>query len=221
MVEITKEDELEIIRLYDIERYTLRRIAKLYNTDHHRIKRILEKHNVQITSHKERKQIPMSEETKMKIGNANRGKSRNVGRKMPISLLYVNMQKHLKYNVPLDFLKEFEIDKLKTLNSVIKNTRVSKHFNSDKYMEFVNFFYYDEGFNFTYNNWIKEGKKKYAKPSLDHIIPLSKGGTWDIDNLQIIPWCINRAKFNYLINEWEHILQRYFMNGGDFYRRQN
>lgn len=68
MTEISKEDELEIIRLYDVEKYTMRRIAKEFNTDHHRVKRILEKYNISITSFKGRKQIPMSEEGEL-LGN--------------------------------------------------------------------------------------------------------------------------------------------------------
>lgn len=35
------------------------------------------------------------------------------------------------------------------------------------------------------------------------------------------PWCINRAKFNYEAEEWLYILERYFVKGGDFYRRHN
>lgn len=221
MVEISKEDELEIIRLYDAEKYTLRRIAKEFNTDHHRIKRILEKNGVTVTSSKGRRQIPMSEETKIKMSLAKKGKSYGVGKKMPKSSLYKNMQKHLRFNIELEFLQQFDdVEKLKILNRIIRNTRLPVGFTDDDYKNYIKTFYYDEGFNNTYDNWIKEGKKKFAKPSIDHIKPLSKGGTWNIDNLQIVPWCINRAKFNYSIEEWEHILQHYFVNGGGFYRRQ-
>ena len=132
------------------------------------------------------------------------------------------MQKHLRFNIELEFLQQFEdVEKLKILNRIIRNTRLPVGFTDDEYKNYIKTFYYDEGFNNTYDNWIKEGKKKFAKPSIDHIKPLSKGGTWDIDNLQIVPWCINRAKFNYSIDEWKHILQHYFVNGGGFYRRQN
>ena len=222
MVEISREDELEIVRLYDIEKYTLRRIAKEFDTDHHRIKRILEKNEITVSSSKGRRQIPMSEETKIKMSLAKKGKSYGIGKKMPKSSLYKNMQKHLRFNIELEFLQQFEdVEKLKILNRIIRNTRLPVGFTDDEYKNYIKTFYYDEGFNNTYDNWIKEGKKKFAKPSIDHIKPLSKGGTWDIDNLQIVPWCINRAKFNYSIDEWKHILQHYFVNGGGFYRRQN
>lgn len=222
MLEINNDDEKEIIRLYEQEKYTLRRIAKLFKTNHHRIKRILDKHNIKITGVKGRKRIPCSDDTRKKMSLAKKGKSFGVGRKMPKSSLYKNMKKHLKYDVNLEFLEQFEdIEKLKMLNNVIKNTRVSLYFDNIKYMNYISIFYYDEGFNFTYNNWLQEGKKRFAKPSLDHIKPLSKGGTWDLENLQIIPWCINRAKFNYQEEEWIYILDRYFVKGGDFYRRHN
>lgn len=213
---------MEIIRLYDVEKYTLRRIAKEFDTDHHRVKRILEKHNIPITSFKGRKQIPMSEETKLKMSLAKKGKSFGVGRKMPKSSLYKNMQQHLRFNIELEFLQQFDdVEKLKILNQILRNTRLPDDFSDDDYKNYIKTFYYDEGFNYTYINWIKEGKKKFAKPSIDHIKPLSKRGTWDIDNLQIVPWCINRAKFNYSTEEWKYILEHYFVNGGGFYRRQN
>ena len=222
MVEISKEDEIENNRLYDIEKYTLRRIAKEFDTDHHRIKRILEKNEIKVTSSKGRRQIPMSEEAKIKMSLAKKGKSYGIGKKMPKSSLYKNMQKHLRFNIELEFLQQFDdIEKLKILNRIIRNTRLPDRFTDEDYKTYIKTFYYDKGFNNTYENWIKEGKAKFAKPSIDHIKPLSKGGTWDIENLQIVPWCINRAKFNYSLEEWKYILQRYFVNGGDFYRRQN
>lgn len=222
MTKISKEDELEIIRLYDVEKYTMRRIAKEFNTDHHRVKRILEKYNIPITSFKGRKQIPMSEEAKLKMSLAKKGKSFGFGRKAPKSSLYKNMQQHLRFNIELEFLQQFDdVEKLKILNRILRNTRLPDNFSDDDYKNYIKTFYYDEGFNYTYANWIKEGKKKFAKPSIDHIKPLSKRGTWDINNLQIVPWCINRAKFNYSEEEWEYILEHYFVNGGDFYRRQN
>ena len=34
---------------------------------------------------------------------------------------------------------------------------------------------------------LNEKLVSFAKPSLDHKVPLSKGGTWELSNLQIIP----------------------------------
>lgn len=91
---------------------------------------------------------------------------------MPKSSLYKNMQKHLKYDIDLEFLQQFDdVEKLKVLNRIMRNTRLPDNFSSDDYKEYIRKFYYDEKFIRTYNNWIVEGKKKYAKPSIDHIKP--------------------------------------------------
>lgn len=63
---------------------------------------------------------------------------------------------------------------------------------------------------------LNEKLVSFAKPSLDHKVPLSKGGTWESSNLQIIPWCVNRAKFNYMPDEWEYIRKKYLSKEGGF-----
>lgn len=224
LTEISKEDELEIVRLYDIEKYTLRRIAKIFDTDHHKISRVLTKHNVEISSddrvitpRKGYKKKPFTEEHRKNIGLASKGRKTNLGKKMSKSSLYKNMQKHLKYHVELEFLQQFDdIDKLKMLNRIIRNSRLPEKFSHDDYKNYIKKFYYDKKFNRTYQNWIDEGKKLYAKPSIDHIIPVSKGGTWELENLQIIPWCINRAKYNFMPEEWDYIRNKYLSKEGEF-----
>ena len=91
------------------------------------------------------------------------------------------------------------------LNSILTRDRVAEHFDTDKYKIFIDKFYNDKQFNEVYDTYIKENMANYAKPSLDHIIPLSKGGTWEFDNLQILSWVENRAKYNFMPQEWEYI----------------
>lgn len=85
MKEITEEDELEIVRLYDIEKYTLRRIGKIVGIDHHRVKRILKKYGVGIsnkdrviTSRKGYKKKPFTEEHRKNIGLVGKGRKSNL-----------------------------------------------------------------------------------------------------------------------------------------------
>lgn len=208
---IKEVDELEVIRLYLEEKMTLRMIGRCLNIDHHRVARILNKNNIEVTN-VGRKRAPFSEEHKRKISESSKGrKSYWKGKKMPLEAVYKNMQSHLRWEVELEFLMKFDdIEKLKILNEMLTRDRVSKHFNTEKYKNFILKFYNDSQFIKVYNDFILEDKKKYAKPSLDHIIPLSKGGTWDLDNLQILSWVENRAKFNFLPEEWEYIKRKYF-----------
>lgn len=52
------------------------------------------------------------------------------------------------------------------------------------------------------------------KPSLDHIVPKSKGGSLNnIDNLQFLTWFENRAKNDLTQEEWNSIKN----NIGDYF----
>jgi 5-methylcytosine-specific restriction endonuclease McrA len=54
-----------------------------------------------------------------------------------------------------------------------------------------------------YNSW-NNNKGKWNIPTLDHIIPLSRGGDFfDLDNIQILTWFENRAKAEMTQKEWE------------------
>lgn len=211
MFELNK-DELnrEIKRLYVEEKYSMRKIGRILKRDHHYIKRRLEEEGIEITQ-RGRIRDPFSDETKRKMSEkAKQRGANNQGVKMSIKAVYKNMRAHLKYDIELDWLMQFKnIEKLKCLNKILSRDRVCIHFNSEKYKMFIEKFYYDTNFNKQFEIYCVT-RDKWDLPSLDHVLPLSKGGTWDLDNLQIISWFENRAKCDLQMKKFEELIRKYF-----------
>ena len=202
-------DEKEIIRLYVEEKMTLRMVADNFGTNHHRIKRILVKNGIEITQ-KNRIRKPFSESHKKKISDS-RKEAYKSGKYVPYNIglnnsrehNIKNMVGHIKYDVDFNFYNQFEdLEKIKCLNRMLTRNRVSKFFNTTSYKAFIIKFYYDNQFNLVYNNWIANDKDRWAKPSLDHKRPSSKGGDYSLENLQVLTWFENRAKCDMTQDEW-------------------
>jgi hypothetical protein len=204
MVKIQPINESKAIELYTKDKMTLRMIADELNTNHHRVKRILTKEGIEITQ-KGRIRRPFTDEHRKKISESSKGRPGYwKGKTMDKISVLKNMVTHLQYDVTINDLTSYEnIEKLKVLNWMLSKHRVSKHFNTSKYILFIDKFYNDPQFNTIYQKWLDNDKDKWGKPSLDHIQPLSKGGTWELNNLQILTWFENRAKCDMTQEEWE------------------
>ena len=79
----------------------------------------------------------------------------------------------------------------------------------DEYKKAVQYFYKDKQFNQIYNFWQAHKNETntfydLAKPSIDHIIPLSRGGTSELSNLQILTVFENLAKRDMTMEEWNN-----------------
>ncbi len=193
-----KVDENEIMELYD-NKHTIRHIAEIIGIDHHRVKRILLKNNIILTKRKTIKQKKeCSDYTRNLISLKNKGKkktqlSEDTKKKITMS----------KKSLVLSDISEFEnFSKFMYLARV---TKKYKEINKDKfiYLSFIKFFYYDTNFNNIYDRWLENNKNKWYAPSLDHIIPISKGGLTNMDNLRFITWFENKAKSDMHLMEWE------------------
>lgn len=78
----------------------------------------------------------------------------------------------------------------------------------EEYQNAVRYFYNNEQFNKIYEFWLLLENEKntfydLSKPSLDHIVPLSKGGTSKLENLQVLTVFENLAKRDMTMEEWE------------------
>lgn len=85
--------------------------------------------------------------------------------------------------------------------------------NNDEYKIIIDYFYNDPQFNAIYNFWLSHKLENetfydWAKPSLDHIIPSSKGGTNTLDNFQFLTTFENLAKRDMTMTEWENFKQK-------------
>ena len=82
----------------------------------------------------------------------------------------------------------------------------------EEYINALKTIYFDKQFNLIYNFWLKQNKNNtyydWAKPSLDHKIPKSKGGTHHIDNLQVLTVFENLSKRDMTSDEWEDFKKR-------------
>ena len=155
-------------------------IAKEMDTNHHRIKHILVKNGVEITQ-KDRIRKPLTAEHKIKISRATKGREAwSKGKKMTKKHVLKNMVAHIKYDVDLEFYQQFDdVEKIKCLNRMLTRERLSKHFDTKKYKSFITKFYNDEQFNAVYQKWIDSNGDRWAAPSLDHIQPICKGGSYE------------------------------------------
>lgn len=83
----------------------------------------------------------------------------------------------------------------------------------DFYKNFYYNIYNNEQFNKVWKFWKAQEKLEgtfydMAKPSLDHIIPKSRGGTNDLDNIQFLTVFENLAKRDMTMEEWNGFKQR-------------
>lgn len=194
--------EKAIINLYVNEKYSLRQVAEVVGKDHHFVKRVLEKNGIKIELGRKR---PIGDMHRQNISKACRGReSWSKGKKMTKTSLYKNMHTHLRFEVSLEFLQQFDdIEKLKMLNRMATSRKGRFEINDADYQSYILRFYYDDAFNKIYKKWLVSGKEKYFRPSIDHIIPISQGGGHNIENLQILTWFENRCKNDMTQTEWD------------------
>lgn len=172
----------EICKMYK-DGSSMREVALYFDTNHKRISRILNKCGIEIR---------------------NVSKSLNLNKfKSKLERDFNNMAKHIRFDVDYSWLLQFEdIEKVKTLNDCITNREGRWEVSTEWYKEYLLKFYYDVQFSKLFSKWKESGYDKYMKPSIDHIVPRTSGGTNDLSNLQFLTWFENRCKNNMTQEQW-------------------
>jgi hypothetical protein len=128
-----------------------------------------------------------------------------------------NMIWHFKRDLKLDDFNKYDnLEKLLFLNKVISRHR--KEFNDDKkYIAYLDKFFYNDMFNKIYQEWINSWKCKWRMPSLEHLLPISRWWTFDLDNLTFTTWFENRAKAEMTLAEWNSFKKETWTQSNLFY----
>lgn len=139
--------------------------------------------------------------TRKKFSKIHKNNKYTVGRKQSdttkLKLIATNS------GLPIDEIIKFkDYQKFKLIVSWARTKRTLFDQSPESRLAFVNHFYYDLQFNKIWKNWVDSGKRHLWKPSIDHIVPFSKGGTGCIQNLQVITWFENKIKDSMTEEEW-------------------
>jgi len=196
-----KTIEQKILETYVPGKTSLREVARIVGTNHHKVKRVLLGNGVKVVKGR---RGALTKEHRENISRACKGrKAWSKGKKMPKRSLYKNMASHIRFDVSAEWLSKFEdVEKLKFLNACILDRSGRYEETTEWYKEYIEKFYNDPQFNSLYKKWLNSGKDKYMSPTIYHIVPRSKGGTNEIENLQFLSWLENRCKNDMTQDEW-------------------
>lgn len=115
-----------------------------------------------------------------------------------------------KIGIDENFIQQFDdFEKFLFLHKQLTaaSGKTAGQYQLKEYKEDILYFYYDNQFNQLYNFWKTQERSKtfydLAKPSLDHIIPKSKNGSNEKENLQFLTVFENLSKRDMTWEEWE------------------
>lgn len=111
------------------------------------------------------------------------------------------------HGIEREYLESFDnFDKFLFIHKAIRSTVGIELLSKEQYKEYINYFYFNNQFNMVYNFWKKQERNNtfydWAKPSLDHIIPQSRGGGNEKENLHFLTVFENLAKRDMTLEEW-------------------
>lgn len=108
-----------------------------------------------------------------------------------------------------EYLYQFDdFDKFLLIHHSIRQNIPITELDINTYKTIIEYFYNQEQFNLIYNFWKSQEKTNtfydWAKPSLDHITPKSKGGSNNYTNWQFLTVFENLSKRDMTMDEWNN-----------------
>lgn len=194
----------DIIDEYNnIEGATICTLSRKYKLSYRKISKILDDNGIVKKRKNNNSGRILSEKTKYKISKSLKGKKNSMkGKKQSHAAKCNNMRAQFKLDENIDLSVYKDFNKLKRITKFLSINIFKESRDSNYIISFIDKFYNDRLFNKIYELY-KIDNNKWLKPSLDHIVPKSRGGTDSLDNLQILTWFENRCKNNMTDVEWK------------------
>ena len=197
-----------IIKEYCENNLSIYKISKKYNTSSKIISKVID--NNRIPKKKKNNNIgrKLSIQTKNKISDSIKNLSVHPsGWKHTFASNLNNIKAQFKLPKDSDLSKYSDYDKLKKITYFLSKN-IKKETKTPEYiLNFIDYFYNDHQFNKIYDEW-KISKNKWNQPSLDHKTPITRGGSDEISNLQVLTWFENRCKIDLTQEEWNNFKKK-------------
>jgi hypothetical protein len=199
---LTPEICENLISEYTLGNVTVVELSKKYKIHKVTISTFLKTQNIKIRRTGARVGHEVKQSTRDKFSTIHKGNTYSLGR----SHSDATKLKLSSYNtgIPIDVLQKYtDPIKLKIILNWSGPKRNRLDQTIDSKLEFIDHFYNDDRFNRIYLAWINSNKNQLFKPSIDHVIPFSKGGTGVLSNLQVLTWFENKVKDSMTDDEWQ------------------
>lgn len=208
--------EEEILKQYCNNKKAIRAISRDLGINRKKIQSVLRKNNILVDSCRKTEEQKTASKERMKkyqhLGaEAKKGSTLTENQRRKITVGKIGY-------IGLDLSKYTDYVKLRFLIRTLRPSRLKIGTSKEKLVAYLDKFYFDSNFSTIYEKWIFSGKKKWYTPSLDHKLPVSKGGSInDLDNIRVTTWFENYCKSDFTDSEWLNFLEETKMDSELFY----